>query len=129
MNSHLIKFEYMNISITNNKSIEEIQKEFNDEFAFLKIQFFKNSHKAFQGSGKKELLNPGTKISSLVHHNGAVEIAADMTVDELEKLFKKKFGLNIQIFRKSGRSWLETTFTDNWTLEKQNEEGRELSVL
>lgn len=119
----------MNISISNNNTIEDVQKEFNNEFSFLKIQFFKHTHKTTQGSNKKELLAPSTKISSLPHHNGSVEITADMTVDELEKLFKKKFGLNIQVFRKSGRSWLETTVTDNWTLEKQNDEGRELSVL
>jgi hypothetical protein len=37
-------------------------------------------------------------------------------------------GLYVQVFRKSGKVWLETTATDNWSLYKQNEEGQELSV-
>jgi hypothetical protein len=52
-----------------------------------------------------------------------------MTVEELEKSFLVKFGLNVQVFRKSGKSWLETTITDKWTLEKQNTQGEELDVL
>lgn len=72
---------------------------------------------------------PDTKLKLLKKDKAKVEILANMTVNELEQLFKTKFGLNIQIFRKSGNSWLETTVTDNWTLEKQNEEGEELNNL
>jgi hypothetical protein len=52
-----------------------------------------------------------------------------MTVNELEQRFKSQFGLNIQVFRKHGKTWIETTVTDNWTLFKQNEEGKTLSEL
>jgi len=38
-----------------------------------------------------------------------------------------RFGLAAQVFRKSGRVWLETIRTDNWTLNDQNKHGRELS--
>jgi hypothetical protein len=37
--------------------------------------------------------------------------------------------LSVQVFRKSGKSWLETTFTDGWTLKKQNQEGIDLSQI
>lgn len=119
----------MKINITNNKTIEEIQAEFNGEFPYLKIQFFKNGHKAFKGNEKKELIPVSTTIGLLKHHNGSIEISDDMTVSDLEQLFKQKLGLNVQVFRKSGRSWLETTVTDNWTLRKQDDEGMELSKL
>jgi hypothetical protein len=46
----------------------------------------------------------------------------------LEKVFQDNLGLYVQVFRKSGKVWLETTATDNWSLFKQNEEGQELSV-
>jgi len=119
----------MIINITNNKTIEELQADFNNEFPYLKIQFFKHSHKMFKGSDKKELIPISTTIGALKHHNGAIEISDNMTVSDLETMFKQKLGLNVQVFRKSGRSWLETTVTDNWTLRKQNDEGKELSVL
>jgi hypothetical protein len=50
-----------------------------------------------------------------------------MTVTELESRFNTIYGLSVQLFRKSGRAWLETTVTDGWTLEEQNNEGEALS--
>jgi hypothetical protein len=50
-----------------------------------------------------------------------------MTVQELERVFQDELGLYVQVFRKSGKVWLETTATDNWSLYKQNMEGQELS--
>ena len=52
-----------------------------------------------------------------------------MLVSELEKQFNDKLQLSAQVFRKAGKSWLETTFTDSWSLRKQNLEGMELSKL
>ena len=40
----------------------------------------------------------------------------------------KTFGLSAQVFRLSGDVWLETTSTDNWTLEEQNSTGQEAAV-
>jgi hypothetical protein len=51
-----------------------------------------------------------------------------MTVAELEQQFSDVYGLSVQIFRHSGKAWLETTVTDKWTLEKQNEQGKALSA-
>lgn len=119
----------MNLLITDHTSIEEIQEKFHKTFPFLRLQFFHHSHKAFQGSSKKELLSPNSKLKSIRHKNGDIDISEDMTVTELEQMFHEKFNLNVQVFRKSGRSWIETTITDNWTLKKQNDEGRELSEL
>jgi hypothetical protein len=59
--------------------------------------------------------------------NGAIEIFDQMTVKQLETTFREKFGLNVQVARRSGSMWLETTMTDNWTLKHQNDHGRELS--
>lgn len=119
----------MLITINSNKTIEEVQAEFNSEFPYLKIQFFRHGHKAFKGNEKKELLPVTAKIGALKHHDGSIEIVPAMTVNDLETMFKNVFGLNVQVFRKSGKSWLETTVTDAWTLQKQNDEGKELSSL
>jgi hypothetical protein len=50
-----------------------------------------------------------------------------MTVIELEKTFEEMLGLSVLVYRKSGKLWLETTMTDNWTLAQQNENGRQIS--
>ena len=52
-----------------------------------------------------------------------------MTVVDLEQSFSDVFGLGVQIFRKSGKVWLETTVTDGWTLDEQNRQGEALSKV
>ena len=44
---------------------------------------------------------------------------------ELEVVFEDVFGLHVQIFRKSGDIWLQTSSTDHWTLEHHQEKAIE----
>lgn len=115
-------------TIKTNKPMKasEVKKTFNNQFPFLKIEFFKKKHKALQGSLKKELIAEDFIINS---DNGLIDFKEDMLVSELEKQFEDKLKLSVQVFRKSGKSWLETTFTDGWSLKKQNQEGLELSKI
>ena len=43
--------------------------------------------------------------------------------NKVESDFRDLFNLNIQIFRKSKDLWLQTSATDDWSLEKQNSKG------
>jgi propionyl-CoA carboxylase beta chain len=58
-------------------------------------------------------------------HTIAVE--SNFSVSNLEQKFENELGLFIQVFRKSGNVWLETSATDSWTLAEQNEEGEMLA--
>jgi hypothetical protein len=113
----------------NNKTIGQIQQEFNVAFPYLRIQFFKESHQENEGSRPDLMIKNTTQLISVHSADQDLEISGDMKVSELENLFKSKYKLNIQVFRKSGNAWLETTVTDAWTLDKQNQEGIELSEL
>ena len=62
------------------------------------------------------------------HINGTLSISPTMTVSDLEQNFQDQFGLAVQVFRRSGNAWLETTVTDSWTLDKQNKQGEALSI-
>jgi len=62
-----------------------------------------------------------------IHQDGALHISPEHTVAEMETELWEKFGLSVQIFRKSGNLWIETSLTDSWTLERQNREGMEMS--
>jgi hypothetical protein len=59
--------------------------------------------------------------------DGILEIEETMKVNELVRLFKEEFSLCIQVFRRSGIIWLQTSMTAEWTLKKQNEHGKDLS--
>lgn len=114
--------------ISESIKVSEIKRTFNSKFPFLKIEFFKKKHKNLSGSVKKDLILDDFPIffstedlANLINEN--------VTVFELEKQFNDKLKLSVQVFRKSGKSWLETTFTDGWTLKKQNQEGIDLSQI
>ncbi|MDZ4844359.1 MAG: hypothetical protein SH857_02295 [Chitinophagales bacterium] len=113
----------MKIIVNGGKLVETLQQEFHAEFPFLKIEFFQS-----KTSDKTKIV--GNKAFGFFGNNGhseLIDIVPTMTVAELEKNFRMHYGLTTQIFRKSGKAWLETTLTDNWTLQEQNELGKELS--
>jgi hypothetical protein len=118
------------MTIQHNIKISEVQKEFNVEFPFLKLEFYKRLHEVHNGNSKKNLLDSNMKLTAV---NGFTHepfvIHENMQVSKLEDLFKERFEISAQVFRKSGRSWLETSLTDDWTLKRQNDEGRELSYF
>ena len=121
----------MQLHIAPNRLISEIQKEFNKAFPFLKIEFFNN--KSFDRSGfmAHQIIPQTRKIGDgqLAITDGDIDIEEEMKVKDLEKIFKYQFSLAAQVFRKSGNLWLETTMTDNWTLQQQNDHGREISTV
>ncbi len=116
------------IKIDNSVKASEIKDKFHDAFPFLKIEFFRKVHKNLQGSFKKDLIKNDFNIK-INEKNVELIFHEDMLVSELEKQFNDKLQLSAQVFRKAGKSWLETTFTDSWSLRKQNLEGMELSKL
>jgi len=95
------------------KSIDEIQKEFNRNYPYLRIEF----------EQKKNGRIPMEKVPE-----GAIEMNESTTVRQLQKSIKLLFGMPAQILRKSGKIWLETTMTDHWTLLQQNQHGEEISA-
>ena len=119
----------MIITINRKSQIGDVQREFNVLFPFLKIELFKEKHRYREGSAKRSQLSPNLYINDLsAYLPERIELAESMTVLELEKLFEDQLGLHLQVFRKSGKLWLETTMTDNWTLKQQNDHGMEISL-
>ena len=119
----------MKVAINDEKSIAMIQDEFNCVFPYLKLEFFSRMHETGEASSKKFLKKNTLLLGEFRtnHATGELELLPGMKVSELEEVFKTAFGLGVQVFRKSGKSWLETIYTDSWTLEEQNKEGEELS--
>lgn len=121
----------MKIRIQNTSTIAEVQKEFNRFFPYLKIEFYNAPYLA------KSLL-PSTK---LMRHDktiqqcrktgieGDLQLKPDTTVAALEQELWSVYGLSVQVFRKSGSMWIETSLTDSWTLKQQNLEGEQMSSV
>src|SRR5688572_14838966 len=117
----------MKILITPKSMIKDIQESFNQFFPFLRLEFYKN-YSIADGPVKKEHLQNNILVSTagLIHATN-FELNDLMTVGQLEYNFRMECGLTVQVSRKSGTIWLETTMTYNWTLKQQNDHGKELS--
>lgn len=113
------------LGINQGMRLRDIQKDFNAIYPYLKLEFFRKPHPEKKLSPKAEKINPEESVKKISriydHHN--INIESSRTVADLEQEFWDSFGLSAQVFRKSGNLWIETSLTDNWTLDKQNKIG------
>lgn len=124
------KHNNMQLSINSDRLISEVQQDFSNAYPFLKIEFFRNGTRNERRHTAHQKIDHNRKLKdswTLKKEKGQLQLNDSMTVMELENAFMDEFGLSVQVLRKSGNVWLETTMTDNWTLKQQSEHGREIS--
>ena len=121
----------MKLEFNYETKIKEVQKEFSKVYPFLKIEFYKKPHAVKELTHRKFRLNPGRLLSeeSKSFNPSEIDIRKNKTVAELEKEVYEKLGIAMQVSRKSGNIWLETSFTDDRTLEMQNQQGQSMSFF
>ena len=120
----------MDIIITDRDTISEIKTEFNKHFPFLKLEFFEaNPYGENKFSPQSIIKDDKKTIGEIrhIHHPVSISINAHLKVSSLEVHFREYADIYLQVFRKSGNVWLETTSTDDWTLAEQNKKGEEMS--
>ncbi|MGZ4034862.1 MAG: hypothetical protein ACXVNN_01130 [Bacteroidia bacterium] len=119
----------MKIVINDRRKIFTIQEEFNTMFPYLKLEFFSKPDKPGATSAKKFMKHPGKTLGEYrtIRNKSGITITPLMTVEDLERRFDDIYGVGVKLFRKSGKAWLETSVTDEWTLEEQNRQGESLS--
>lgn len=112
----------MTMKIDMNTSVGSIQQAFTSVLPYLKLEFFRSIDKV---SGRRrlrlpaEIARPGMEETELCFN-------PQMRVAELEAMLQR-IGLPVQVFRRSGNVWIETSLTNDWTLAQQNQEGELLS--
>jgi hypothetical protein len=115
-------FDLMKLHIKN-RAINEIQDEFHRAYPFLKIEFFDKTYGYRRISGE----NPLYVRRSAASPDDEIVLPGNTTVRGLEQELQGQLGLSAQVFRRSGNIWMETIGSDDWTLDDQNEHGREIS--
>ncbi len=117
-----LKSLIMEIKIEAGKKFGKVQEEFTQKFPYLRLDFVST------GVRSKELC--------LITENGHNKVADKIpfivfndntTVKETVNQFKELFNLSVKVLRKSDGHWVETSLTENWTLTKQNLEGKNLA--
>lgn len=100
----------------------DLIKRFNEFYPFLRLEIYYRGEEMGAASHHcllKEIVNKKT-LESFV-------IVPEMKVSEVESSFWENMGLQVSIFRKSGKTWLESSYTNYWSLERQNILGREMN--
>jgi hypothetical protein len=120
----------MRLKISPDRLISDVQKDFNAAFPYLKLAFFRKRNSGVKEFSSTEMLPLHQRIGKRQTEvtDGDIDIHQEMKVKELENIFRDQFCLAVQVLRKSGNHWLETSMTDNWTLLQQNTHGRELTL-
>jgi glycerol-3-phosphate O-acyltransferase len=122
----------MELQVDSNTKFKDLQKKFSKAYPFLKIEFYKKPHAEKELSEKKDIIEIDKTISNEAKFfkPATLKINEDRTVAEIEKEFFNKFGIAMQVSRKqSNNVWIETSRTDYMTLKRQNEKGREMSLV
>lgn len=118
----------MTLLISNEKTIGDLQHQFNTRYPFLRLEFYRLV-RTDPNLPVRKYLAPVTLLKAAgLTSPGILEVNDEMTVAELEKSLVKNFGIDVQVSRKCGMLWIETTMTNRWSLQKQNEHGREISL-
>ena len=109
----------MKLEIKKETSVSDVQKKFSEHYPGLKLEFYKEKSK--DGINKEEALAETSHFKKEAN----ISIDKSRSVADFEKEFWDTTGVAAQVFRQSGNIWLQTTRTDDWTLEHQNSQGEE----
>jgi len=121
----------MTIEISRNRTVGDVQKDFSSMFPYLRLEFLPPYTLIAKQDGAARFANSALQMSDLYKNitDCFIDLPATLTVNELEQTFATQLGLKTRVLRKSGNIWMETSLTSNWTLQQQNEHGREISIL
>jgi|SRR5689334_5210000 hypothetical protein len=116
----------MKLFIEKDSLAEDVKNIFTAYYPFLKIEFYKNP--LIKSLYKKETIPVHLPLIQQIkkQSEAVINIERNKTVAELENDFLS-IGLKAEVFRKSGNVWVETSLTNNWTLQQQNAAAEELS--
>lgn len=119
----------MIIEINEHTVLAEIRKAFKAEFPYLDIAFFEKPHQTGAANAKAMMLeyNLTAGVAGDPHKTGSLLLENKQTIAEIEKHFESQFGLYAQILRKSGNVYLQTTTSDNISLNTLNEDAKNAS--
>lgn len=110
----------MILHIDESMTLGDIQDKFSRCFPNLKIEFYQKPHGFKETSSPEQVINPNVALARIrkKHSPGNLTILSSDKVGKVESMFKKLFDLNIQVFRKEHNSWIQTSFTDKYSLKE-----------
>ncbi|MDQ0110222.1 hypothetical protein J2T02_005371 [Chitinophaga terrae (ex Kim and Jung 2007)] len=119
----------MHIYISEEAIIGDIQDRFHAFYPNLRLIFYRQPHIKGTYNPEEKEISPETPVEKIRMRCcfGWLDISYYRTALEVEHEFSHIFGLNAQILRKAGNSWLETTDVGHLTLEELNSTDKQVN--
>ncbi len=111
---------YYNMEISNGITYLELNNYFVSQFPYLKLRFFRKI------KNHEEEIPLDTRLPCI--ERTCIEFSGEKSIHEVINELQSLLKVHVQIFRRSGKLYIETSKTNNWTLTRQNDEGAELSA-
>jgi hypothetical protein len=110
----------MVLQIDDTQTVGQLQDAFSRKFPQLKIAFSRTAHGWEELTDDSQFIPATHRIGTIrkPHAPGTIEIKRSHKVGEVEKKFRGCFGLNVQIFFRGRRDWIQTGKSDNLTIEE-----------
>jgi hypothetical protein len=112
----------MKLPIVPNMTIAYLNETFRFFYPNLKLVFFKKSFLTnVRLAENNRITNENIALNDLNEEipKGEINIADKISTANFETDFREKFGLHVQVFRRSGNLWLLTTLSDAHSLQEQ----------
>ena len=115
----------MELTLTGETSIKELNKAFNSYFPFLRLQF----NSLTQGMGDPPNLSlkekGQVKLSEISNHfsMGVLVFKPVTSIKEFVQKIHKVHGLQVRLLRRSGDTWIEANESEEMTLQFENALG------
>jgi hypothetical protein len=110
-------------------TLKEIKEQFNRKFPNLKIEFFEHEHEVGEASPKQAIFDDSFRLKD-VRKEGSmkpISIHGNTKTSSLENHFEEEYGMHVQVYKKRGKTWIQTTSTDDWTLSQQEESTHDIA--
>ena len=119
----------MHMEINDNTTIRQIREKFSDYYPYLQLEFYHTSHKRNEESAEEDMIDHYKKISMIkkTHLSAVLEIQPLYKVADVEREFRERFGLSVQVFRLEKNKWEQAAGMDDFTLKELNEISRNSS--
>lgn len=104
-------------------TLKDIKDQFNKKFPNLKIEFFQKHHEPKEASPKNAIYEDSLTLKD-VRDEGSlnpISIHGNTKTSTLEEHFENEYGVSVQVYKKRGNTWIQSTSTDDWTLSEQEE--------
>ena len=122
----MLKTYFMELFISGELTINEVNKNFQKYFPYLKLEFYNCDFIPGQTALWQDSLVENTRLSNVVVNmpSAIIEFGPTDSVTELEQKFLTQLGLFVRVYRNIDGVWQETVRSGQLELDKQNALGK-----